>query len=655
MDNRLITRALIFLFTEVLCSFPLLCQREEYDVSASVEQIMSLTDDYDPATFLEELAELKESPVNLNSGDENEISRLFFLTEFQVRVLADHVRRNGNVVTMYELALLPAFDRNTVMLMTPFVLLKSSPEGTMAGRGRTIATMTASSRFSSNENVQEGIRSLIKLKHEGGKISAGLTAENDPGEPFIFRKTYRPDFVSGYLMYQGRGLINRIIIGDYSLRTGEGLIFNSNRRMGSWLSAPSFMSGRTAAVPYSSSEENSFFRGISLTIGRASAGAVIYASSNMIDAHPLYDSDSTVTGVSSLTSGGIHVSESQREARNCLQESVAGLHLAAGAQKIRGGVTSSLTWFSLPFLPDTSRPEYIHSFAGSKLLNISGGLKAGTGPLLFFTEAAMSFPGSIAFIAGFRAKPSDRITLNVLTRHFSPEYHAFHDGACKARSGSGNETGISASLHLEAARHLFLTAAADNYHFPWPRYRSSSPSYGSRIELRGEYAPTDDMSIRLTFTSSAREYDVPVSSGTALSEVRTNRLLSFLFSYDPSRRLSLTARASASFVSPARERGYLLCHDLSYSFQRVPLRLWFRYALCTTGSFDSRLYAWENDMLSSFSIPALWGECSRTFLMLSWKPSGQAELRVKYGFTLFKEELSNELIQELKVQVRMVF
>ncbi|MCK7538867.1 MAG: hypothetical protein MZV63_51970 [Marinilabiliales bacterium] len=77
--------------------------------------------------LLEELDELKESPVNINSGDAKEISRLFFLTEFQVMVLADHVRRNGNVVTLYELALLPAFDRNTVMLMAPYISLQPSP------------------------------------------------------------------------------------------------------------------------------------------------------------------------------------------------------------------------------------------------------------------------------------------------------------------------------------------------------------------------------------------------------------------------------------------------------------------------------------------------------------------------------------------------
>ena len=53
-------------------------------------------------------------------------------------VLADHVRRNGDVVTLYELALLPAFDRNTVMLMAPYISLEPSTELTGKSYGRTL-------------------------------------------------------------------------------------------------------------------------------------------------------------------------------------------------------------------------------------------------------------------------------------------------------------------------------------------------------------------------------------------------------------------------------------------------------------------------------------------------------------------------------------
>src|SRR5690606_11817457 len=116
----------------------LLCQEENLAIKESVEEILALSEDADPAAMLEELEELKESPVKINSGDAKEISRLFFLTEFQVMVLADHVKKNGSAVTLYELALLPAFDRNTVLLMAPYISLEpASPKGSKS-YGRTL-------------------------------------------------------------------------------------------------------------------------------------------------------------------------------------------------------------------------------------------------------------------------------------------------------------------------------------------------------------------------------------------------------------------------------------------------------------------------------------------------------------------------------------
>ena len=655
MENLKIIRTALVLIIMVLLTNPLFGQNETQGFNESVGEIMALTEDYDPVALLEDLADLKESPVNINSGDVKEISRLFFLTDFQIMVLADYVRKNGNVATLYELALLPGFDRSMAMLMAPYVSLQPSPASTGRSYGRTMVTLTASTRFISGASEKAGVRSLSRLKHEQGRFSFGLTAENDPGEPFTFRDAYGTDFLSGYLQFQGKGLVDRIIVGDYSLRMGEGLVFNSSRWMGSWLSSPSFMSGRSSAMPYSSTEENNFFRGVSLMLGSMNAGAVLFASSNKIDARILFSEDSTTAGVTNLVKGGLHISQSQREAHHSLTESIAGIHLIAGADKVRGGVTASATWFSLPFIPDRSKPENIHSFDGSRLLNVAADLRAGTGPVLLFAEAGLSLPGSWAATAGLRAKPSPRVTFNILARHFSPDYHGFHSGAFRAGSGSGNETGMAASVHLEAARHLFVTAAADHYRISWPRYRSSSPSYGNRIEIKGEYQPRDDISMRLTYTSSSREYDNASETGTAVSVTHTRQQVGFIFNSKPAPGLNLTTRASASFTSPVQEKGYLLCQDFSYAFRSVPLRLWFRYALCSTGGWDSRLYAWENDLLSSFSVPALYGEMTRSLIMLSWKPAERVEIRVKYAFTDSGKDFGTELRQELKGQVRVVF
>lgn len=691
MENQISFRITFAILLMVLIPCHLLCQEESIALRESVEEILALSEDADPAAMLEEMEGLKESPVSINTGDEKEISRLFFLSEFQVIVLADHIRKNGSVVTLYELALLPAFDRNTVLLMAPYISLEPvAPKGGKS-YSRTLVTMTASARFSGNENGTEGLRSLLKMKHEQGSFSFGLTAENDPGEPFTLKNTPGTDFLSGFIEYEGKGFINRIIAGDFAVRAGEGLLFNSSQWLGSWLSSPSFMSGRSTVAPYTSTEENSYFRGISLTCGNMNTGGILFASSNRIDARIQFTDDSTATGVSNLVRGGIHITESQLEARNSLTETVTGLRLIAGAEKVRGGVTASATWFSLPFIPDLTEPENLHAFAGDRLLNLAADIRAGTGSVLFFAEAGIGLaspltgsaggdlsdpqadttgtdpPGSVSTVgemnisdswaatAGLRAKPSGRVTFNILTRHYSPGYHAFHSGAFRAGSGSGNETGVAASLHIEAARHLFITAAADHYRIPWPRYRSSSPSYGSRIEIKGEYQPGNDILLRLAWTSSSREYDAATETGTARSVTHTRQHLGFVFDICPAGTLRLTTRASASIITPSGEKGYLLCQDFSCSFRAIPLKLWFRYALCSTGGWDSRLYAWENDLLSSFSVPSLSGEMTRSYIMLSWKHNDHIEVRLKYGFTDGTNNPGGTFRQEVKGQVRIGF
>lgn len=651
MCNRIILRIAWAVMTVLLYPAAALCQEQNAAIMEAAEEIFALSDEADLSSLLEELAGLKESPVDINSGDEKEISRLFFLTEFQVLVLADHVRKNGNVMTIYEIALLPAFDRSTVMLMAPYISLKPSDENSGRSYGRTQITLTASTRFGAAYDENEGIRSLLKLKHEHGRFGFGLTAENDPGEKFTFERNPGCDFLSGYLEMNGRGIIKSIIIGDYKLRVGEGLAFNSGQWMGSWLSAPSFISGRSSASPYTSTEENNFLRGISLVLGNMKYGAVVFSSLNRIDARPILNEDSIATGISNLVAGGLHTTEYQISARNSLTETVAGLHLIAGSDKVRGGLTAASTFFSLPFIPDRTRPENLHDFEGDRLLNFAADFRAGTGPLLLFAEAGLSMPGSWATIAGIRAKPSSRVTFNLMARCFSPDYHAFHYGAYKAGSGSGNETGFAASVHLEVARHLFITAGSDQYRIPAPRYRSAASSYGSRIEIKGEYLPRDDLSLRFSYTSSSREYDISSETGMASSMTHTRHQAGFVIDYEPAPGFRLTTRISGSFISPSQEKGYLLCQDMTHSFRKIPVRIWFRYALCSTGGWDSRLYAWENDLLSSFSVPALYSEMTRSFIMVSWKPAGNFEARLKYSYT----DTPGGLRQEVRCQVRVSF
>jgi len=100
----------------------------------------------------------------------------------------------------------------------------------------------------------------------------------------------------------------------------------------------------------------------------------------------------------------------------------------------------------------------------------------------------------------------------------------------------------------------------------------------------------------------------------------------------------------------------LLLQDIYYRFDSFPVTLWFRYCLFSTDSWDSRLYTYENDILYSFSIPALSGEGSRSYLMAKLDIAHFGEIRIKYGFTgINKINGIESFNDELKLQFRVWF
>jgi hypothetical protein len=100
----------------------------------------------------------------------------------------------------------------------------------------------------------------------------------------------------------------------------------------------------------------------------------------------------------------------------------------------------------------------------------------------------------------------------------------------------------------------------------------------------------------------------------------------------------------------------ILFQEISYSFSRIPVTLWARYCLFNTDDWDARIYTYENDLLYSFSIPALYGEGSRSYIMARWKIGELAELRIKYGITsAVTTGKSVENTDEIKMQFRVSF
>ena len=191
---------------------------QEIKLSERITEIAEelAAEEFDPGSaeiFSEMLFDLTEDPVKINSGNEKEICRLFFLTDFQVKVLADYVRTSGMIVSQFEIANIPGFDRDLAEMLIPFITLeKTFVTGIDSSRIRQTLLTNFIIKATPRDTSVLGSpwKVLTKYKLIYGRFTGGFTTEKDPGEKYFSGKPSMPDFFSAYLSYNGKGVIKRI-------------------------------------------------------------------------------------------------------------------------------------------------------------------------------------------------------------------------------------------------------------------------------------------------------------------------------------------------------------------------------------------------------------------------------------------------------------
>jgi hypothetical protein len=653
-----------FLYLLLILFHPLTinCQTEKLpEIIVNIGEELA-ADDSDPeavAVFIGRLTELAENPVKINSADDSEISRLFFLSDFQVKILSDYIHSSGSVISVYELANIPGFDKETAAMMIPFITIDSEvPKISDFVRWRNSLLTNLSVRSGNNDTISPGSpwKILSKYKVSAGCFSGGITVEKDPEEKFFSGTPSLPDFLSAYFAYNGKGAIRRLIVGDYSARFGQGTNINTSVRTGLSLTAPGYMSGRDEIRPYTSTDENNFFRGVAADLSFKNLGISLFYSKNRLDAALGSESGSSKDFIESFYTAGIHNTTSLLLKKDAVSEQAFGINVSYNLNKVRMGFTFSGDEFSLPVSQPVNDPADIYKFKGRSnnlcTFSYNGLIKN----ILLYGEFSYNKPGRIAFVQGLSFRPSDRLTINVLYRKYRGGYSSFHGKGPGGISATGNEEGITGNFSFEAARHLFISGGCDIRNYLWLKYLCSAPTHGIRKELKIRYLPTEKLTAEALYSYRLTMADYSENTGIPEQNQIISRSLKCSLRYSYNEYFTLGTRLDYKISGPSSSKGVLLLQDVSYRFRSVPVSFWIRFCIFHTDDWDSRIYTYENDLLYSFSIPALSGEGSRSYIMVKWKISDRAEVRVKYGITsLINCGTAISDNEELKIQVRMEF
>src|SRR5690606_7492632 len=77
--------------------------------------------------------------------------------------------------------------------------------------------------------------------------------------------------------------------------------------------------------------------------------------------------------------------------------------------------------------------------------------------------------------------------------------------------------------------------------------------------------------------------------------------------------------------------GYYLGQDIRYTGNDKKWNITTRYALFDAEAYDTRIYAYEPDVLYSFSTPAYYGRGSRWLIIAKWTVLPKLDLWARYA------------------------
>jgi hypothetical protein len=624
--------------------------RPAIDIESFAERIFPLQEDDLPYEDLyETLLLFYTQPLDLNKASREELKSLYLLNHQQIESLLQHIERNGRLLSLYELQAVPGWDLFTIQQLLPFVRVQErglhSDNRSLQEHIFTTGTRFALLRWERVAEQQAGFVSgadslppafrgspdklYFRMRMSKARsFSIGLTAEKDAGEQLAFNskeKQYGADFYSFHAMLWNRGPFKRIVLGDYQVQYGQGLVLGAGFYLGKGSETITTVARPSIGIrPYTSVVESGFFRGAAATFGTNRSEITLFAGSTPRDATLRSSTDSLSTVEDRFFSAfqitGLHRTRTELANRNTVKETNFGSggrwQIAPG--KLSIGYTSLYTRFSQPQQP---LPQLYnrYAFKGSHNWSASMFAEAHWQQLALFGEWALSKGGGWGGITGIMAPISHGLDVSILYRHYTKDFYSFYGSGFAEGNRLQNESGLYWGLKYRHSKSLRVTAYFDRFWFPWLRYRVSAPSEGYEYLLRLNWQPNKQLMFYAQFRNEHKERDVSGSDKTRILAMgsKNNYLLNLDFKPDQAWQMRSRVQWSSYRQLEVISRGYALMQDISYGWRNW--RLSTRYALFDTDDWENRQYAFEKDVLWSFSVPAYYGRGTRYYAMLQWK------------------------------------
>ncbi len=614
-------------------------------------------DEHTVENIYTELLYLENNPFDLNSVTSEQLEQFPLLSPVQITSLMTFLIKNRPCYTVYELRNVPYFDFNTVERILSFFTVgdpqkevHTTPqtlkrEGLHELQLRFDKTLTLRAGYASypdsvleqypnrkyrGEDFYTSLRYSFRYRD---RVQAGFTAEKDAGEPFLrsgYPRGY--DHYGFHLLLRDMGLFKTVALGDYRLSFGQGLILNNDYGVSkSWGSNQ--LARRTQQPKrHSSTAESGFFRGMAVLLSVGDLSLTTFYSNRKIDAN--LSEEGTI---SSFKTDGLHRTPLEMEKKKNSTERVTGANLNYRKGRFQVGISGLYHCYNRMYNPQLQVYSRYY-LRDSTHLNGSVDYSWQLPGFLFAGETAIARNGAVATLNMVQYRSTGGATLTLLHRHYPISYNALYGQAFSDGSALRNEQGLYLGGGFTPFRGVTCNSYIDLARHPWMSYGVDGPSTTIDCYLLTSWRINRHSTFDLRYKYKRKEKNIALPDETEkpLLPYATHKVrLRWMQSLQEGWELRTTADMVVYKEKPyPSEKGIMLAQNISYRGEG-PLTGDAFVAFFNSESYDSRLYSYERNLLSTFYMPSFYGKGMRIALSGKYVISPTLTLSLKAALTRY--------------------
>ena len=545
---------------------------------------------------------------NINSITEEMLENLFFLKPVQIKQFLLYRKNFGDFISLMELQAVPEWDALTIRKILPMLTLQTELPLVPAIKqrikegGHKLLYRTGGQSKSDNENedtLKNQYKQLVSYRFNFRDLLRwGITVEKDAGE-----KSFS-DHLSLFASISKKGILKNMVLGDYTVNMGQGLIHWQGYALGRSSNMMSCFRQGELFRPHSGTDENRFGRGIAVQLQKNAIELAAFVSYKKIDANIITDTASNKAFASSMLLSGLHRTKNELIDKKALQTFMTGANLKVNTKFGKTSLNIIHTAFDHPI---KKRDEPYNRFAirGNQWQNASIDHSISTRIGFLFGEMAVDKKANKAIIVGLIKSLGSSLDIALLYRNMGVKFRSLASNVFSESQESGNEKGYFFNINYTPSPLHRFEIFADQYQHKWPTFATPGKKTGNIYSFQYTYRPNKKTEVYARIQSDNNSVKLRIHASFMPMPALTCRLRNEMISIQ-----SITGKT---------ERGQLMYAELIYKPALQPFSVAVRCSFYDTEGYATRIYAYERDLPAYYAVPPHYGEGTKSYFVLQYK------------------------------------